>query len=216
MLDRDHMPGSLVRRHPCSDDSSSDESLLAPDDQPQFGQPGPLNVFGPYSADLGWFDFAKSRTTGAYFHDSKGHHYLFATGNTKVSADSEKNIPPSLVRVAIVTEPGKPAYLSVDRRNMSQIFLNPGSPVISSNSFDDAVVWVFDMNATRSVSPWDEKHPPQPVLYAMDAETLELLWRSREGELHTSGKYNEPTVINGRVFVGTDRIQVYGLKSARK
>ncbi len=215
LLDRDNMPGSLVRRHPCSDDSTSDLSLLPPEDQPQFGQRGPLNVFGPYSADLGWYDYAKSRTTAAYYHDGAGHHYLYAAGNTKVNAESVENIPPSLVRLAIVTEPGKPAYLSVDRQNLSQVFLNPGSPVISSNGVRDAIIWVLDMNATRAVSPWDADNPPQPVLYAMDGETLEVLWRSRDGELHTSGKYNEPAVVNGRVIVGTDRIQVFGLKTGK-
>jgi cytochrome c5 len=49
------------------------------------------------------------------------------------------------------------------------------------------------------------------VLYAVDAASLALLWRSTPGELQTSGKYNEPTVADGAVFVGTDRIQAFGL-----
>lgn len=35
----------------------------------------------------------------------------------------------------------------------------------------------------------------QPVPYAFDATSLQLLWRSVPGELHTSGKYNEPAVV---------------------
>jgi mono/diheme cytochrome c family protein len=52
------------------------------------------------------------------------------------------------------------------------------------------------------------------VLYAIDAESMRLLWRSRPGELLPSGKYNEATVADGLAIVGTDRIQVFGLGSA--
>ena len=38
-----------------------------------------------------------------------------------------------------------------------------------------------------------------------------MLFRS-EGALHTSGKYNEPLIVGGTVFVGTDRIQAFGLR----
>jgi hypothetical protein len=30
--------------------------------------------------------------------------------------------------------------------------------------------------------------------------------------LHTSGKYNQPVTARGTVFVGTDRIQAFGLR----
>src|SRR5690606_3683524 len=55
---------------------------------------------------------------------------------------------------------------------------------------------------------------PAPVLYAFDAMSLELLWRSAPGQLHTSGKYNEPTFARGAVVVGTDRIQAFGIGAA--
>ena len=35
--------------------------------------------------------------------------------------------------------------------------------------------------------------------------------RASPGALFTSGKYNEPTIADGQVFVGTDRIQAFGL-----
>ena len=66
------------------------------------------------------------------------------------------------------------------------------------------------MNALRSVSLFGED-PPSPVLYAIDAISMELLWRSAPGQLYPSGKYNEPLVTGGKVFVGTDRIQAFGL-----
>ena len=51
---------------------------------------------------------------------------------------------------------------------------------------------------------------PSPVLYAFDAVTLKPLWRSAPGQLHTSGKYNEPAFAGDVVVVGTDRIQAFG------
>lgn len=49
LLDRLHLPGSLTKRHPCSEDPSSDASLLSPDIQPHFGARGPINLFGGQS-----------------------------------------------------------------------------------------------------------------------------------------------------------------------
>ena len=66
LLDRAHMPGDLTKRQPCSEDPSSDRSLLAPEAQPQFGRRGPLNVFGPYTEVYGMGDQARSRTTLAW------------------------------------------------------------------------------------------------------------------------------------------------------
>lgn len=212
LLDRDNMPGSLVRRHPCSDDPASDKSLLPPGVRPHFGTRGLLNVFGPYSADFGFYDYAKSRTTGAQYRDAAGNHFLFATGSTKAGAESTETIAPTFVRLAVMTGPGEPAYLAVDRKNMTEVFLNPGSPFVSSNGSRDAIVWVLDMNAMKSVSVWDKEAPPQPVLYALDAESLQVIWKSADGELPTSGKYNEPAVVNGQVIIGTDRIMVFGLR----
>jgi hypothetical protein len=211
LLDRDNMPGSLEKRPPCSDDSSTDMSLLEPDDQPPFGQPGPINVFGPYTDEHGWLDLAKSRTTGAYFRSDNGSHYLFGSGSSKAAETSPESVPPGLVRLNIVTEPGEPAFLRVDQFEQTLALQNPGSPVISSNKGQDAILWVLDVNAQRSAPLWGD-NPPQPILYALDALTFEILWQSNAGDLYTSGKYNEPTIVNGTVFVGTDRIQVFGLR----
>jgi hypothetical protein len=72
-------------------------------------------------------------------------------------------------------------------------------------------VWVLDPNARRSALLVGDG-APQPVLYAFDAMTLRLLWRNEPGQLHASGKYNEPVIARGTVFVGTDRIQAFGLE----
>jgi len=214
LLDRTRMPGGVTKRHPCSDDSSSDLSLLAPDNQPQFGKRGPVNVFGPYTDVNAMLDQARSRTTLAYFHAAPGEDYVYITGSSKRGEDFSISTPPGLARLKIVTSPGKPAYLQVDQLEQTQTFLNPGSPIVTSNSGNNAIVWVLDMNGPRT-SPLYGTHAPQPILYAFDALSLRLLWKSAPGVLLPSGKYNEPTVVNGAIFVGTDRIQAFGSRPAQ-
>lgn len=211
LLDRARMPGSLTKRQPCSTDSASDQSLLAPDNQPQFGKRGPINVFGPYSEEHGSLDNAKSRTTPAYFRDATGTPYVFVTGSSKSPADLLTPVPPGLVRLKIVMSAGQPAYLQADQSENTQTFVNPGSAIITSDGSQNAIVWVLDENAPRSAELHGPK-APQPVLYAFDAMNLKLLWKSAPGDLSTSGKYNEPTVVNGVVFFGTDRIEAFGLQ----
>lgn len=214
LLDRKRMPGSLVKRPACADDTVSqarlDVSLLAPDVQPAFGTPGPINLFGPYSDRYGMGDLAKSRTTPAYFHAESDRHFVFVTGTAKAAEDSGESVVPGLVRVEIVVRPDAPAFLRLDAIQPELIFKNPASPVVSSNGREDAIVWVLDVNTPRSGSLWGED-PPQPVLYAVDAKSMAMLWRSEPGQLYASGKYNEAVVTDGRVFVGTDRIQAFGL-----
>lgn len=212
LLDREHMPGGLQRRHPCSTDPASDASLLAPQAQPQFGKPGPLNVFGPYTDENGMGDQARSRTTLAQFRDRNGQTLLFLTGSAKSGDKFTVSAAPGLVRVKLVTERARPAYLEFDAAQPTLLFQNPGSPFISSDGARNAIVWVLDANKPRSAALYGAD-APQPVLYAVDAESLKLLWASAPGELHTSGKYNEPTISGGVVFVGTDRIQAFGLRS---
>jgi len=211
LLDRARLPGGLVDRQPVSQDSASDTSLLSPAIQPQFGRRGPLNVFGPYSETKGAMDKARSRSVPAYWRAGANQHFLFVTGQTKVAEDADAPTAPCLARLRIVTAPGRPAYLEVDQYEQSQIFGNPGSPLVSSRGGRDAIVWVLDENAPRTALLVGD-NPPRPVLYAFDALTLKLLWKSPEGALHTSGKYNEPLIVGGTVFVGTDRIQAFGLR----
>ncbi|MDQ6621855.1 MAG: cytochrome c, partial [Pseudomonadota bacterium] len=210
LLDRSKLPGSLERRPACSDNSATDGSLLPPEDQPQFGNRGPLNVFGPYSEDDAAIDTARGRSIPAYFRSTEGRSYVFLTGNSRREQGSTHSVPPSLVRLEVVTRPGDPAYLRVDQRQMRITLQNPGSPFVTSNGARGAIVWVLDENAPRSAL-LAGPHAPRPVLYAFDAMTLDLLWQSKPGDIFTSGKYNEPASARGMVFVGSDRIQAFGL-----
>lgn len=214
LLDRKNMPGSLVRRQACTADpikgAGADTSLLSPDIQPAFGTRGPLNVFGPYSDRVGMGDYAKSRTTPAYLNAADGRHLVYLTGSAKAAEESSESVVPGLARLEIVVNPDEPPFLRLDAIQPEMILQTPASPAVSSLNRRNAVVWVLDMNALRSVSPYGE-YPPRPVLYAVDAISMELLWRSPPGQLYPSGKYNEPLVTGGKVFVGTDRIQAFGL-----
>lgn len=104
---------------------------------------------------------------------------------------------------------GQP-YLRIAARQSSEILLNPGPAVLTSRGGGDAIAWVLDENARRSALLSGDD-APRPVLYAFDAVTLDLLWRSAPGQLYTSGKYNAPALARGMAFVGTDRIQAFGV-----
>ena len=220
LVDRDHLPGALDARPPCSSDASQDASLLPPGAQPQFGTPGPLSVFGPYSECTAIptpsapcynnVDYAKMRSAPALYRDTAGGTYVFVSGASKLPA-SATSVPPSLVRLRVVTTPGAPPYLAVDGTNEDVAFTNPGSPVVTSAQGQHPVVWVLDENAKRLASLADPK-APHPILYAFDGETMKLLWRSPDGELDVGGKYAVPAIAHGTVFVATDRVEVYGLR----
>ncbi len=212
LLDRARLPGRLDRRAPCSSDASSDASLLAPEPQPQFAGRGTLNVFGPYSERDAALDLARGRSVPAYFRGPDRRSYLFVTGNTKIAPGSPESVPPSLARLRVIARAGEPAYLQIDQLERSLLFENPGSAVVTSNGSRDPIVWVLDENARRTaVLRGDDA--PRPVLYALSALDFKLLWRSGADELRTSGKYNEPAFARGTVFVGTDRIQAFGVRS---
>ncbi len=210
LIDRENMPGSLVKRPAPSEDSETDGSLLAPDIQPIFGKQAPLNVFGPFTNLSAMMDQARSRTTAAYFKSETGKNYVFVTGSAKIGEKSDISTPPGLARLEIVTAPGQPAYLRIDQLEGTQMFMNPGSPIVTSNGGRDAIVWVLDNNVLRA-APLRGPNASRPVLYAFDALTLKPLWKSAPDELGSSGKYNEPTIARGVVYVGTDRIQAFGL-----
>ena len=212
LVDRDNMPGSLISKPPCSNDSSTEASLVPPFPQPQFGQQGPLNVFGPYSEQYAQVDWAKGRSTGAFFRAADGGNYLFVTGSSKAAVNSVDTVPPCIVKLRIVTTPGSPAYLSVVASENTLGFLSPGSPWVTSNGPDHAIVWVLVANVGRSASLADP-NAPHPILYGLDPVTLQVLWASTPAMLNVGGKYNAPGFGRGQVFVGTDRIQAFGLMS---
>ena len=154
-------------------------------------------------------DRAKNRATPAYFRNAAGDEYLFYSGNNKDPQDTQASVAPSLVRLKLLRKAGVDPYLQLDGRAMDFVLQNPGPPVVSSNGSQDAIVWVLDENARRSAILTGPK-APHPVLYAIDPTTLKVLWKSDPDLLQASGKYNSPTIADGNVYVGTDRIVAFG------
>jgi hypothetical protein len=235
LLDRDHIPGNVTARPACApgpvtySNAANDASLLPPTPQspaycdtetPFVCGRGPLSVFGPYSdAQLAnQVNNAKMRSTPARFRDATGADFLYVTGSTKSAVLSPASVPPSVVRLRLNVAPGAPAYLTSDAADSGIAFINPGSPVVSSNGSSGPVVWVVDQNARRTqalLAP-DTNHP---VLYAVDGTTLRVLFSSPNDmiaptsmALAAGGKYVTPAVAHGVVFVGTDRVQAFGLR----
>src|SRR5262249_54212261 len=50
-----------------------------------------------------------------------------------------------------------------------------------------------------------------PTLYAYNALTMQPLWSSAYQQLDLGGKYNTLADARGNIFVGTDRVQAFGL-----
>ena len=207
LLDADALPQAGEGRGPCSTDARTDGSLLAPDAQPQFDQPGPLSVFGPYSDTFGQVDHAKMRSKLAEWTDADDTRFLFATGTSKAAEDSTDSVPPSIAKLRVDLDPTGAAYLRTEQLNTRVGLLNPGSPLVTGTG-DEAVVWVLDRNALRS-APLLDAQTPKPRLYAFAASDLRLLWSGEtEG---ASGKYASPIVVGDSIVVGTDRIEAWGL-----
>lgn len=226
LVDRAHLPGALDRRPPCSLDSTTDSSLLPPGQRPEFGAAGPLIAFPPYS-EKPWKVRTRIRTTTAYFRGANGERYIYLTGTTKAVADSRDpsvppapdagadlsnhDVPPSVIRLKVVTRPRKPAYLAIDGKETTLALVNPSTPVLSSNGASDAIVWVMDAYASDAEFAVVGFEHSRPVLHAIDATTMQPLWQTAPAELGEGGKYTIPVVKHGRVYVATDRVRAFGL-----
>ena len=70
---------------------------------------------------------------------------------------------------------------------------------------------MVDENAPRTAALLNPS-TPRPVLYAVDGETMRVLYRSDPNDLEIGGKYATPAVAHGTVFVVTDRVQAFGLR----
>jgi len=227
LLDRDAIAPAHDRRQPCAkrwDDAARDASLLpvAPAEPycEGFGpdpcaEPlastacvrGPLQVFGPAGDDAS-VDRAKMRTTPAYFHSDDGASYVYVAGSTKAKRCSPDGTPPSVVRLRVVADRGQPAYLARDAADTELRFVNPGSPIVSSNGGRSPVVWVVDQNARRS-QPLLDPATPAPVLYAIDGLSMKTLWKTAPADLEPGGKYVTPVAAHGVIYVSTDRLHAF-------
>jgi hypothetical protein len=98
-----------------------------------------------------------------------------------------------------------PGAVNVER------YIDPGAtPTVSANGARDGIVWVIEQKGWRS--------PDRPaVLHAYEAVNIaHELYNSEQNGAHDRAglvlRFSIPTVVNGRVYVGTKRgIDVYGL-----
>ncbi|MEH2144692.1 CBM96 family carbohydrate-binding protein [Nostoc sp.] len=226
LVNRASLPGSLTNR---SATRSPEKSLLASPIA------HPLNIFGPDSDLRGNSEYAKMRSTPAYFNNGRTN-YLYISGVSKTTdgdgGATINSVPPSIVRLRISPSGGynngvvgRWPYLINDLSNNNLLFLSPGAPVVTSNKSNNPLVWVLAANVRRSSSLLSPT-TPHPILYAIDGNDLTLLWNSsnawnfwsdsttwhqNQAQLQVGGKYSTPTIAHGTVFVGTDRIQAFGL-----
>jgi len=234
LIDRDNMPGRLDQRPPCHEDPNNIDKPLDPTADPADGslfgsdtypwyrsedglndpRPGPLSVFGPYHESCMNVNYARARSTPAWFQNWDGTTYVIFTGSTKNGTCSQTSISPSVARVLVNTpDPNLPAYLTIDAVDQSLVFESPGSPVVSSNGADinTAIIWVLEPNRKRGDSLQGPYHPTLYAISARDMTPLSILYSSTPELLNSGGKYNHPIVANGVVFTGTDRISAFGL-----
>ena len=98
-------------------------------------------------------------------------------------------------------------------RRSTTRFVDPGStPTVSANGKKNAIVWVLSSRGWRSADR-------AAVLYAYDAANVaNELYNSEQNSARDHAalatRFSIPTVINGRVYVGTrSELDVYGLLS---
>jgi hypothetical protein len=174
-------------------------------------QDGPLSLFGPYNESSASGNTAKARDTPATFTGPDGSQYVIFAGSTKSGIGSSTPVAPSLILTKIIHTPGQPAYLQVVTQNTA-VMSNPGSNLITGNGTSNEIDWVVDAGVQRTDSLTSFSNGA-PTLYAYNALTMQPLWSSAYEELNMGGKYNSVAVARGDLFVGTNRIQAFGLTS---
>jgi hypothetical protein len=211
-------PASLTARPPGNETPDQDASLY---DTTSTGvrnywvgyppQDGPLSLFGPYNESSASGNTAKARDTPATFTGPDGSQYVIFAGATKSGVGSSTPVAPSLIVTKIIASPGQPAYLQIVSEN-SQVMSNPGSNLITGNGTSSEIDWVVDAGVQRTDSLTSFSNGA-PVLYAFNPLTMQPIWGSAYEELNMGGKYNSIAVARGDVFIGTNRLQAFGLTS---
>jgi hypothetical protein len=204
-------PASLTQRPPVVN-PNQDPSLYDPNAIRSYFNPpqaGPLALFGPYNETSASGNTAKARDTPATFTGPDGTHYVIWAGSSKAAVGSGTPVAPSLYLTKVVTAPGQPAFLSIVAQN-TQVMSLAGANIITANGTADPIDWIVDAGVQRTDGLTSFANGA-PTLYAYDALTLQPIWSSAYQQLDLGGKYNTIAAARGNVFVGTDRIQAFGL-----
>jgi hypothetical protein len=204
-------PASLTMRPPVVN-PNQDPSLYDPSAvRPYFNPPqaGPLALFQPYNETSASGNTAKARDTPATFTAPDGTHYVIWAGSSKAAVGSGAPVAPSLYLTQVVAAPGQPAFLSIATQN-TQVMSLPGANIITANGTANPIDWIVDAGVQRTDGLTSFANGA-PTLYAYNALTMQPLWSSAYQQLDLGGKYNTIAAARGNLFVGTDRIQAFGL-----
>jgi hypothetical protein len=172
-------------------------------------QDGPLSLFGPYNESSASGNTAKARDTPATFTGPDGSQYVIFAGSSKAGVGSSTPVAPTLILTKVMHSPGQPAYLQIVASNTA-VMSNPASNMITGNGTSNEIDWIVDAGVQRTDS-LTSFSAGDPVLYAYNALTMQPIWSSAYQEVGLGGKYNSVAVARGDLFVGTHRIQAFGL-----
>jgi hypothetical protein len=208
-------PADLTRRPPGTVTPSQDPSLY--DTNPATGtrtyytpnQVGPLSLFGPYNETSASGNTAKARDTPSTAFGPDGTAYVVWAGASKAGIGSSTPVAPSLYLTKVVATPGQPAYLQTVAANTA-VMSNPGASMITGDGTSNEILWIVDAGVQRGDSLANFSNGA-PTLYAYNLLTMTPIWSSAYTDLNMGGKYNSITAARGDVFVGTNRIQAFGL-----
>jgi hypothetical protein len=204
-------PASLTMRPPVVT-PNQDPSLWDPNAiRPYFSPPqaGPLALFQPYNETSASGNTAKARDTPATFTGPDGTRYVVWAGSSKAAVGSGTPVAPSLYLTKVVAAPGQPAFLQIAAQN-TQVMSLSGANIITTNGTANPIDWIVDAGVQRTDGLTSFANGA-PTLYAYNALTMQPLWSSAYQQLDLGGKYNTIAAARGNVFVGTDRIQAFGL-----
>jgi hypothetical protein len=204
-------PASLTVRPPVVN-PNQDPSLYDPNAiRPYFSPPqaGPLALFGPYNETSASGNTAKARDTPATFIGPDGTRYVVWAGSSKAAVGSSTPVAPSMFLTKVVASPGQAAFLQVVAQN-TQVMSLPGANMVTADGTAHPVDWILDAGVQRTDALTSFANGA-PTLYAYDALTMQPLWSSSYKELDMGAKYNTIVAARGVIFVGTDRVQAFGL-----
>jgi hypothetical protein len=146
---------------------------------------------------------------GAYFD---GSMYLGGGKKKTQTGEEVRDLPSPIVKLAVAEaiEKFRPDF---DRLPQTPIaFPDKGTtPSISANGSADGILWAVFGEGWMEFASEDEfrrmgnHHAKAAILFAFDARTMDLLWRSDKAGVKFGDriKFTVPTVANGRVFIGT-------------
>ena len=218
LLDRDHMPGMLTHRQNCAEPdltgSGGDGSLLPPGNQPQFRK---IRAHSTSSARI------LKRTQMLTMRRAAPRPRILRRRMAPticLSPDRRKRAyrpkrPSPLCGAVKDSNVRWKACLSLHRRGAKPLCYAFGGLA------DDHKQWVIQcdhLDSRRQCHTTGKSgHPSHPILYAFD-QNLNMLWNSDQvqngqQQLNGGGKYMTPVSARGTVFVGTDRVQAFGLTS---